>query len=88
MGGANFFLKSNDSTHSARLIFLFTPLSHSPGQDDIEDAARDSALLAEELAAMLDRLEGGEDEEDRRAKSLVEEELGKFSTRMCCVLIF
>ena len=36
---------------------------------------------------MLDRLEGGEDEEDRRAKSLVEEELGKFSTRMC-VLIF
>ena len=27
---------------------------------------------------MLDRLEGGEDEEDRRAKSLVEEELGAF----------
>ena len=52
--------------------------SHSPGQDDIEDAARDSALLAEELAAMLDRLEGGEGEEDRRAKSLVEEELGQF----------
>ena len=31
---------------------------------------------------MLDRLEGGEDEEDRRAKSLVEEELGKFNIRM------
>ena len=55
--------------------------SHSPGQDDIEDAARDSKLLAEELAAMLDRLEGGEDEEDRRAKSLVEEELGQFHNR-------
>ena len=27
---------------------------------------------------MLDRLEGGEGEEDRRAKSLVEEELGQF----------
>ena len=30
---------------------------------------------------MLDRLEGGEDEEDRRAKSLVEEELGQFHNR-------
>lgn len=37
---------------------------------------------------MLDRLEGGEDEEDRRAKSLVEEELGLFSSETFeCVLI-
>lgn len=38
---------------------------------------------------MLDRLEGGEDEEDRRAKSLVEEELGKFSMHQdVCANIF
>ena len=36
---------------------------------------------------MLDRLEGGEDEEDRRAKSLVEEELGKFSTMRMLIFI-
>ena len=35
---------------------------------------------------MLDRLEGGEDEEDRRAKSLVEEELGQFSSSVCAVV--
>ena len=48
-------------------------------QDDIEIAARDSALLAEELADMLDRLENGDgyedDEDDGETESVVASEL-------------
>ena len=48
----------------------------SPVQDDIESAARDSALLAEELAAMLDRLEAeGEGDEDQGTRDVVAAEL-------------
>ena len=45
-------------------------------QDDIEIAARDSALLAEELADMLDRLENGDGyEDDGETESVVAIEL-------------
>ena len=48
-------------------------------QAEIEEAALDSALLAEELADMLARLEGEdqEDQEEEDTISLVATELGK-----------